>query len=224
MRHAETYAATIAARKAMVDQQIRARGIRDPRVLNAMFETPREMFADGAAVDEAYSDRALPIQCGQTISQPYIVAVMTDALNLKPLDAVLEVGTGSGYQTAILARLAGRVDTVERIGELSAAARRRVEELGLTNVSYHIGDGTLGWPAAAPFDAIMVTAGAPAVPAPLVAQLKVGGRLVAPVGDQERQTLVLVERSVHGTTERPLLACRFVKLIGAAGWADERTA
>ncbi len=222
MRHAESYAATIAARKAMVDQQIRARGIRDPRVLNAMFETPRELFATGASVDEAYSDRALPIQCGQTISQPYIVAVMSDALNLKPLDLVLEVGTGSGYQTAILARLAGHIHTVERIGELSAAARQRVEDLGLTNVKYHVGDGTLGWAAAAPYDAIMVTAGAPTVPAPLVEQLKIGGRLVAPVGDEERQTLVLVERNTHGTTERPLLACRFVKLIGAAGWTEER--
>ena len=221
MKPTEALSGLIAARKQMVDQQLRARGVRSPAVLNAMFETPREHFLDLAPPDEAYADRALPIQCGQTISQPFIVAMMTEALRLMPQDSVLEIGTGSGYQTAILARLAGHVYSVERIAELSERARERLVELGLTNVSYHVGDGTLGWPEKGPYDAIMVTAGAPTIPEPLTAQLKVGGRLVAPVGDEDRQTLVLVERTEHGTTERPLLACRFVKLIGAAGWAEE---
>jgi protein-L-isoaspartate(D-aspartate) O-methyltransferase len=221
MKPSDSAARLIAARKAMVDHQIRARGVRNPAVLNAMFETPRERFLDLASVDEAYADRALPIPCGQTISQPYIVAMMTEALELTESGTVLEIGTGSGYQTAILARLAGQVHTVERIEELSAAARERLADLGVENVHFHVGDGTLGWPAAAPYDAIIVTAGAPRVPEPLVAQLKVGGRLVVPVGDEERQTLVRVERTEHGTTERPLLGCRFVKLIGEAGWEGD---
>ena len=221
MRPSDSASGLIAARKAMVDQQLRARGIRNPAVLNAMFETPRERFLDVAPADEAYADRALPIQFSQTISQPYIVAMMTDAIQLTRDQTVLEIGTGSGYQTAILARVAGHVHTVERIPQLSALARERLGELEITNVNYHIGDGTLGWPADAPYDAIMVTAGAPSIPKPLVEQLKVGGRLVAPVGDEEKQTLILVERTAHGTVERPLLPCRFVKLIGAAGWADD---
>jgi len=202
----------------MVTRQIESRGVLDPRVLAAMRDVPREAFVPPMPAEEVYSDRALPIDAGQTISQPYIVAVMTESLAPADDDVMLEIGTGSGYQTAILARLVRQVHTVERIPELSRAAQARLRALEIGNVAYHLGDGSLGWPDAAPFDGILVSAGAPRVPDCLVEQLRPGARLVIPVGDEDTQTLVVVERTAHGTIERPMMACRFVKLIGECGW------
>jgi protein-L-isoaspartate(D-aspartate) O-methyltransferase len=207
-----------ARRHEMVERQCRDRGIHDERVLAVLADLPREKFVPPDAVADAYSDRAVGIELSQTISQPYIVALMTSALDVQPADVVLEVGTGSGYQTAVLARLARLVYTVERFAELSRLAARRLGELGIRNVVCCVGDGSEGWPAAAPFDRIIVTAGSPQVPPVLVEQLRVGGRLVIPVGPEDSQTLVLVERQIDRVIERPLIACRFVKLVGRAGW------
>lgn len=207
------------ARGRMVQDQLLARGIRDPRVLSAMEAVPREFFVPERDRDLAYHDRALPLSQGQTVSQPYMVAVMTEALRPGPADRVLEIGTGSGYQTAVLASLVGQVYSVERFGELADDARARLERLGVENVHFLVGDGTLGWPEHAPFDAILVTAGAPSVPPALRTQLSVdGGRLVIPVGDHDIQDLVRLER--HGTEWRreTLLGCRFVPLVGEGGW------
>lgn len=207
-----------AARLQMVEMQIEARGIRDPAVLAALREIPRERFvATGSPID-AYADRALPIDANQTISQPYIVALMTDTLRLQPAHTVLEIGTGSGYQTAILARIAQFVHSIERIESLSHTAARRLFDLNFQNIALHIGDGTLGWPEAAPYDRIVVTAGAPRIPQALIDQLANGGRLVAPVGSEEHQTLVAVEKRDGRTTEESIAGCRFVKLIGEQGW------
>jgi protein-L-isoaspartate(D-aspartate) O-methyltransferase len=205
-------------RRRMVQEQLRNRGIRDERVLAVMGQIPRERFVGTANLAAAYDDRALPIAEGQTISQPYMVAAMTAALQVAPTHRVLEIGTGSGYQTAILARLARDVYTIERIEGLAQEAARRLRELGFTNILYRVSDGTLGWPEAAPFDRILVTAGAPRIPSPLVDQLAEGGRLVIPVGNAESQTLVAVERYGDKTIERPLMGCRFVPLVGQAGW------
>ncbi len=195
------------------------RGITDPRVLDAIEETRRELFVPETLRHAAYEDDALPIGEGQTISQPYIVALMTQELRLSGDETVLEIGTGSGYQTAILARLARRVVTIERLERLSERARRVLSELGVTNVEYTVGDGTLGNPERGPYDRIIVTASAPAVPEPLYEQLKPGGLIVAPVGDESTQDLVAVEKTPAGLRTTPLCGCRFVKLIGAAGWA-----
>jgi protein-L-isoaspartate(D-aspartate) O-methyltransferase len=208
------------ARRRMVQEQLRDRGIRDERVLAAMAEVPRERFAGPDNLASAYEDRALPIGSGQTISQPYMVAAMTAALRLEPGHRVLEVGTGSGYQTAILAKLAREVYTIERIADLSCEAATLLGALGFTNVVYRIGDGTLGWLEAAPFDRILVTAGAPQIPQPLVDQLVEGGCLVVPVGPPSGQTLVAVERFGDKTVEHPMMGCRFVPLVGQAGWSD----
>ncbi len=208
------------ARREMLEQQCRGRGIRDERVLAAMAEVPRERFVREDLVAEAYSDRALPIDCGQTISQPYIVAVMTEELDLRPDHLVLEVGTGSGYQCAVLSRLARQVITIERLPELSERARGRLEALGVRNVRFIVGDGSAGWPEAAPYNRIIVTAGTPAVPPALLEQIVPGGRLVAPVGGSDTQTLVVIERQEGRTVERPLLPCRFVKLVGRDGWSE----
>ena len=206
-------------RTQMVERQLRARGIRSEGVLRAMEEIPRDRFLSQGLSREAYRDRALPIAEGQTISQPYMVAVMTEALTLSPEDRVLEIGTGSGYQTAVLCRLARGVWSMERIPALLEGARRILTELGLDNVRYRIGDGTLGWPEEAPFDAILVTAGSPGVPDTLKAQLAPdGGRLVIPVGDRALQDLVRVTRNGNQFLEEKLLACRFVPLLGAEGW------
>jgi protein-L-isoaspartate(D-aspartate) O-methyltransferase len=205
----------------MVEKQIRARGVRDERVLSAMEEVPREAFVPSSEQSEAYADRALSIPCRQTISQPYMVAAMTEALRLRPDDRVLEIGTGSGYQTAILSRLAKEVCTVERMPELQAEARIRLEDMGYRSIRYHVGDGTMGWPEMAPFDAILVTAGAPMVPEPLKAQLADGGRLVIPVGGSAEQTLTVIERTGDTYREIPGFACRFVRLIGEQGWSEE---
>jgi protein-L-isoaspartate(D-aspartate) O-methyltransferase len=206
------------ARRLMVETQIRARGITDSRVLAAMDKVPRHRFIPQSLWDQAYSDHPLPIGQDQTISQPYIVALMTDALGLKGPEKVLELGTGSGYQAAILAELAAAVYTIERLPALARSAQQVLEALGYTNVEVRVADGTLGWPEAAPFDAILVTAGAPQVPPPLVEQLAMGGRLVIPVGDRYTQTLIRVRRGPAGLKQEYLGGCRFVKLIGRHGW------
>jgi len=206
------------ARRAMVRDQLARRRIRDPNVLRVMGEVPRERFVPEALRDAAYEDRALPVGEDQTISQPYIVAYMTEKLEVRPGLHVLEVGTGTGYQAAVLARLGAQVDSVERIAVLHGAARRRLEALGLTNVRLHCGDGSLGWPPHAPYDRILVTAGAPDVPPALLDQLREGGRLILPVGRSDAQTLVCVEKHAGRTREIVLLACRFVKLVGREGW------
>ncbi len=208
----------ISARSQMVEKQLRARGIRDRRVLAAMLDTPREHFVPPDLAGSAYDDCALPVGRGQTISQPYMVALMTERLKLAATHRVLEIGTGSGYQAAILARLCTHVFTVERITSHSDAARRRLAALNIDNVSFHVGDGSLGWPQHAPFDRVIVTAAAPEIPAPLVDQLALEGILVVPVGGEDGQTLVVVERRENRVVEDRLVACRFVKLVGAAGW------
>jgi protein-L-isoaspartate(D-aspartate) O-methyltransferase len=205
-------------RSRMVERDLRRRGIEDPRVLEAMGAVPRHRFVPDEERPQAYEDRALPLALGQTISQPYMVAYMTEALRVRPGDRVLEIGTGSGYQTAVLARLAAEVFTVERIADLQGAARAVLEELGVENVRFRVGDGTLGWPEHAPYDRILVTAGAPAVPPALRAQLAEGGVLVIPVGEPDLQELIALTRrgdDYHATT---LVGCRFVPLVGDEGW------
>jgi protein-L-isoaspartate(D-aspartate) O-methyltransferase len=210
------------ARKRMVESQIIARGVSDRRVIEAMLKIPRHLFVEEAMAAQAYNDNPLPIGERQTISQPYMVALMTELLQLKGKEKVLEIGTGSGYQAAILAVLAERVCTMERIRPLALKARKVLDSLGLLNVNIKIDDGTCGWEEEAPFDAILVTAGAPEIPARLVGQLAVGGRLVIPVGDQQSQTLVRVVKSDEGTcTVEDSIGCRFVKLIGKFGWEAE---
>lgn len=207
------------ARERMVADQLRARGITDPRVLTAMGGVPRHRFVEEALEGRAYGDYPLPIGEKQTISQPYMVALMTQALELGGDERVLEVGTGSGYQTAILAELAGKVYSVERIRTLADRARAILEELGYYNVLIRVGDGTLGWREEAPFDAVLVTAAAPEVPAPLVEQLKAGGRLVIPVGGTTAQVLKSLVKDADGTVrESELVGCVFVKLVGEQGW------
>ncbi len=205
-------------RRRMVDEQIRRRGITDPRVLRAMEFVPRERFLPPEQRHQAFADAAVSLALGQTISQPYIVASMTAGLGITPHDRVLEIGTGSGYQTAILSRLAARVYTIERLAELQNQARRLLEELGFLNVEYLVADGTLGWPEQAPFDRIIVTAGSPAAPPALVNQLTIGGRMLIPIGGREEQTMTLVERTPEGSRQIPQYSCRFVKLIGDQGW------
>jgi len=227
-----------------VERNLAARSISDERVLAAFRAVPRELFVPESEIENAYDDRPLHIGSGQTISQPYMAALMTQHLRLEGDERVLEIGTGSGYQTAILALLAGRVCTVERLGELAEAARRRIEALSLkripgrrkdaaappgppgppgppAEITYRVGDGTLGWPEEAPFDRIIVTAAAPRVPGPLREQLADGGLLVVPVGGEQEQCLVVVERKGAEFRESRAEGCIFVKLIGEAGWPDE---
>ncbi|RME37411.1 MAG: protein-L-isoaspartate(D-aspartate) O-methyltransferase [Deltaproteobacteria bacterium] len=208
------------ARRKMVEEQLRARGIRDERALAAMAEIPRHLFVEPALESQAYSDTPLPIGYRQTISQPYMVGYMTQALEINEDDRVLEVGTGSGYQAAVLARLARRVYTVERIPELARRARRLFDQLGLNNINLKVADGTLGWSAEAPFDAIIVTAGAPSVPDEYLRQLAEGGRLVLPVGTRDGQVLKRIVRRGDSFEEENLLGCRFVPLIGQQGWQN----
>jgi protein-L-isoaspartate(D-aspartate) O-methyltransferase len=202
----------------MVESQIEARRVRDPRLLAAMREVPRHRFVPPRFSDRSYDDEPLPIGAGQTISQPYIVAEMTQALSLAGGEKVLEIGTGSGYQTALLCRLAKEVVTVERIGSLQEGARRLLSELGLRNVRFVEGDGTLGCPGEAPFDRIIVTAAAPEVPAPLFEQLRDGGVMVIPVGSREEQLLMRVEKAGGRAREDRLGGCRFVPLVGRCGF------
>ncbi len=205
-------------RRRMVEEQIAARGIRDQRLLKAMLEVPRHLFVDEALWPSAYNDHPLGIGEGQTISQPYMVALMTDAMGLTGREKVLEIGTGSGYQTAILAKLCDWVYSVERLLGLSRRAQKVLEQVGVFNVNLVTADGSKGYPPEAPYDAIMVTAGAPAVPRPLLAQLAEGGRLVVPVGDRRVQDLLRITRREDELIEENLGGCRFVDLIGEHGW------
>lgn len=208
------------ARKRMVETQIVARGISDRRLIEAMLKVPRHIFVEEAMAAQAYSDTSLPIGEKQTISQPYTVALMTEMLQLAGTEKVLEVGTGSGYQTAMLAQLTARVYTIERIRSLALKARKALDSLGLLNINLRIDDGTSGWEAEAPFDAILVTAGAPDIPQHLIDQLGAGGRLVIPVGNQEDQVLTRVTKDAEGALIREnFVKCRFVKLVGQFGWA-----
>jgi protein-L-isoaspartate(D-aspartate) O-methyltransferase len=209
-----------AAREQMLRTQLRHRGIVDRRVLDAMAKVPRERFVLPTDIDQAYADRALGIDCGQTISQPYIVALMTEALELTGSERVLEIGTGSGYQAAILAELAREVVTVERHAALSAQAAARLTDLGYANVSLAVGDGTLGWPALAPYDRIIVTAMADQCPPPLVEQLVEGGVLVIPLGNRDYQTLEAIRKVDGRPQSRDLSPCRFVPLVGQHGWPE----
>lgn len=205
-------------RHEMVEKQIAARGISDARVLAAMRTVPRHLFVSEALMDQAYSDFPLPIGEKQTISQPFIVAEMTQALQLTPEDRVLEIGTGSGYQAAILAHIAYRVYTIERIHSLYVKTRRLFDKLGYHNIVTRYSDGTTGWNDESPFDAIIVTAGAPEIPAVLVNQLSMGGRMVIPVGNQHSQDLIRLVREKSGVQQTNLGGCRFVKLVGEHGW------
>ena len=208
----------LALRRQMVDKQIRLRSVRDQGVLDTMMALPRERFVPSDVRSAAYEDRALPIGHGQTISQPFIVAYMTEQLSLTSDARVLEIGTGTGYQTAVLALLAKHVFTVERIAALQRQAAENLTKLNLSNITMSVGDGSLGMEAHAPYDRILGTAGAPKVPRPLVDQLVDGGVLVLPVGGPREQTIVRVVRKGRRTVETPMLACRFVQLIGQEAW------
>jgi len=203
-----------AARHAMVAEQIRRRGVRDRRVLAALATVPRHAFVPPSLLGAAHDDAPLPIGQGQTISQPYMVAVMTAAIAPRRHHRVLEIGTGSGYQAAVLAHIVRHVHTVERLEALSAAASERLARLGFRNVDFRVGDGADGWPEAAPFDGILVTAAAPDIPPALVEQLAPGGRIAVPVGDLALQVLTIVERGCAGVRQWTEGACRFVPLIG----------
>lgn len=199
---------------------VASRGIEDPRVLQAMRDIPRHAFVPGEMGSQAYGDHALPIGSSQTISQPYIVAQMTEMLDVEPEHSVLEIGTGSGYQTAILAKLARRVFSLERVSKLAQEAIRRMRELGLENVKIQTFDGSVGWSEMAPFDRIIVTAGAPSAPQPLLDQLAVGGKLVIPEGGRELQRLVVYHKTKRGTRREEGEAVVFVPLIGRHGWQE----
>ncbi len=209
------------ARRRMVETQLVARGVCDPEVLRALGRVPRHLFVDQALRDRAYSDSALPIGHGQTISQPLMVAAMTQALQLEGGEKVLEIGTGSGYQTAVLAEIAERVFSVERLAALYRRARALLDKLGYHRVVLRHGDGTLGWRDHAPYDAVVVTAGAPHVPAELLDQLVTGGRLVIPVGDRRQQSLLRITRHADGDRCEELGGCVFVSLVGSDGWSQE---
>ena len=196
-------------------------GIRDPKVLQAMRIIPRHRFVPDALQSRAYGDHALPISANQTISQPFIVARMTELLELNESSRVLEIGAGSGYQTAVLSKIAAQVYAIERIADLAREAQARIRELGIYNATVKCFDGTLGWAANGPYDAILVAAGGPAIPEPLIAQLKIGGRLIVPVGDsRESQRLIRVTRTETGTRQEDHGACAFVPLIGQHGWSN----
>ena len=205
----------------MVEEQIVSRGIKDPRLIAAMKKIPRHLFVEEALQSQAYTDHPLPIGDKQTISQPYMVALMTEALLLTGRERILEIGTGSGYQTAILAELSEKAFSVERIRPLAIRARKLLYELGYFNVEIKIFDGTFGWMEESPFDAILVTAGSPDIPETLIDQLAVGGKLVIPVGDAFVQDLFRVTKTEGGVKKEDLGGCRFVKLIGKYGWENE---
>ena len=208
------------ARERMVNNQLVSRGIKDKGVLRAMRKIQRHLFVEEALIAEAYNDHPLPIGHKQTISQPYIVALMTEALELTGKEKTLELGTGSGYQTAILAELSEKVYTIERIRPLMEQARSLLNELGYINILFKSYDGTLGWEEYAPFDAIMITAGAPKIPEPLLNQLSDGGRMIIPIGDRFSQDLIKVTKVKGDFKEENLGGCRFVDLIGAHGWKE----
>lgn len=204
----------------MVKNQLASRNIADERVLQVMGKIPRNLFISEALAGEAYNDHPVPIGEKQTISQPYIVALMTEALELQGKENTLEIGTGSGYQTAILAELSSRVYTIERIKSLLVGARKLLAQLGYSNILFKAFDGTLGWKEYAPFDAIMITAGAPSLPEPLIDQLADNGRMVIPVGDRYTQELIKVTKKGENLEQESLGGCRFVNLIGIHGWKD----
>lgn len=208
------------ARERMVKNQLIPRGITDERVLGAMNKLHRQLFVEEALIGEVYNDHPLPIGHKQTISQPYMVALMTQALGLKGTEKTLEIGTGSGYQTAILAELSKKVYTIERIIPLMEKAMKLLAQLRYRNILFKAYDGTLGWKERQPFDAIIVTAGAPRVPDPLLDQLDVGGRLIIPIGDKYSQELIKVTKKKKGYKKENLGSCRFVDLIGIYGWKD----
>ena len=205
-------------RAEMVEKQLRRRGIQDSSVLAAMLVVPRHEFVPEEVRSRAYEDIPLPIGGGQTISQPYIVAAMTLALRLQPSDRALEIGAGCGYQAAVLSLLAREVITIERMPDLASAASERLARLGYPNVHVHCGDGTLGLPEFAPFDAILVAAAAPAVPQPLLAQLAEGGRMIIPIGDADNQELQLIEKHAGAFSTKIMEGCRFVPLLGHHAW------
>lgn len=208
-------------REEMVKSQLIPRGIKDPRILDAMGKVPRHLFVGSSLEHRAYADMALPLSDGQTISQPYMVAVMTELLELKGREKVLEIGTGSGYQAAVLAELAREVRTIERIPSLAEAASQRLRSLGYGNVQVKTGDGTLGWPEEAPFDRIMITAASPRIPEPLMEQLGMDGILVVPVGSRFSQQLLKIRKTGRGNEEEYHTPCVFVPLIGRHGWENE---
>jgi protein-L-isoaspartate(D-aspartate) O-methyltransferase len=207
-------------RAEMIEKQLRQRGITDSAVLTAMEAVPRHEFVPGELRSRAYEDAPLPIGAGQTISQPYIVAAMTAALHIRTTDRVLEIGSGCGYQAAVFSHLAKEVFTIECRAELAAAASERLNRLGYRNVHVHCGDGTLGLPEFAPFDAILIAAAAPAVPRPLLTQLAGHGRMILPIGDAEHQELRLIEKQGTEFITTTLEGCRFVPLVGYYGWQE----
>jgi len=209
-----------AAREKMVRDQIEARGVRDPRVLAAMRGVPRHLFVGETLVERAYDDTPLPIGDQQTISQPYIVALMVEALELTGVERVLEIGTGSGYEAAVLAELCSELYSIERIPKLAKRAIALLDSLAYRNVQVRVGDGSAGWSEAAPFAAVIMSAAARQIPRPLVEQLGDGGRLVLPMGEENAQTLVRLRKKQGGLQEDCLGECRFVKLIGAYGWEE----
>ena len=208
------------ARKRMVQEQLVSRGIKDPRVLAAMAKVPRHLFFVEELQGQAYDDNPLPIGEDQTISQPYMVARMVEALGLKGKELVLEIGTGSGYAAAVLAELCGQVFSMEMVEDLAIRARAVLASLGYRNVSVQVGDGTLGWEEHAPYDAVVISAGAPCIPRPLLEQLRPGGCMVFPMGEKDLQTLVRIRKERGGLREEYLEECYFVKLLGTYGWED----
>lgn len=207
-------------RNRMVEEQIKGRGVREKKVLNAMLKIPRHLFVDESLREKAYDDHPLPIGEGQTISQPYMVALMTNLLQLRENDRVLEIGTGSGYQTAVLSTLALNVFTVERIESLSKKAEKVLDSLGINNVEFRVSDGTRGWPEKALFDGIIITAGSPDTPKAYFKQLAENGRLVIPVGGEGTQTLYRYKKTGKDFQKERITNCIFVKLIGKFGWSD----
>lgn len=209
-------------RRKMIEEQLVNRGIKDLRIMEAMDRIPRHLFAHESLQHKAYGDFPLPIGENQTISQPYVVAAMTEALNLKETDRVLEIGTGSGYQTAVLAELAGQVFTIERIRSLGMKAQKLLERLNYMNIVFKVFDGTYGWPDQAPFDAILITASTQEIPKMLVDQLGDKGRLIAPVGGLEKQSLTILTKENDRTTSREIGYCKFVPLVGRYGWPENK--
>lgn len=207
-------------RKKMVDEQLIPRGISDPRILEVFRAVPRDRFVPEKYRDSAYGDFPLPIGAGQTVSQPYIVAIMTQALGLSGKETVLEIGSGSGYQAAILSRLAKQVYTVERLAALAEQAKNTLAALAYSNIQLKVADGSAGWPEYAPYDGIIVTAASPEIPAPLVEQLKIGGRLIIPIGGALHQILTLVCRGQQGIETTGICDCVFVPLVGQYGWEE----
>ena len=210
----------VQARERMVQEQLVSRGINDPRVLRAMAKVPRHLFLESELWDDAYGDHPLPIGADQTISQPYMVALMAEALGLKGAEKVLEVGTGSGYTAAVLSELGAEVFSVEIVEELALKTRTILSSLGYRSVSILVGDGTLGWEEHSPYDGVVISAAAPGIPRPLLEQLKIPGYLVFPMGEKELQTLVRIRKDKTGIREEYLGECLFVKLRGKYGWED----